>query len=75
VPFAPEFMVGRAMDASPIFIFIFISSSWPCATAADANPSSTTLVNVTKLGDGGCIGEKVAGRQKRVPRVVKAAEK
>jgi hypothetical protein len=58
VTLAPEVMVGRVMDDSPIFIFI--SSSLPCATATDASPSSIALVKVTNVGDGGRIG--VVGR-------------
>jgi hypothetical protein len=64
VTLAPEVMVGCVMDDSPIFIFI--SSSWPCATATDASPSSIALVKVTSFGDGDRIG--VVGRSLDVKR-------
>jgi len=52
------------MDDSPIFIFI--SSSWPCATATEVSPSSIALVKVTNFGDGDRIG--VVGRSLDVKR-------
>jgi hypothetical protein len=69
VAFAPKVMVGLAMDGSPIFMSI--SSSWPCATATDASPSSAATAKVTYFVRMGII----EGRQKRVLGVVQAGER